>query len=303
MAQSPNSDSLQSPFRPEASDSMARPPALLTPFEPSPEPPFWIHLTDSILSKKLPAFALQATAAPQWRPDLLSPLYQTRGIGSHAPRPVGPDVPVSLVILCVFLVTGLLRVVDFVRFRTFFKSFFSGRPVDDLMRDKFLFPGMPILFIVFGLVAGLAFVFPSAAFRDGFSARFFLGRGFLAGAAIVVFVLLKHSLIRFWGALMDHSTMAVRHVLYSAQGVVVMGSGGLFWMALALVELSPSNSLLLDGQLILLLAPAWTIGRFLASEKKPNLLYNLYYLCTLEILPLLAVRASAVSFPQIWPHL
>lgn len=168
------------------------------------------------------------------------------------------------------------------------------------MRDRFLFPGLLPLFI--GACYTVAFcvmeMLPDKAMFEGFLVPLWVP----AGAGVFLFVALKHTAARLWGSLMGHERLSICHVHYSSQALALGATLCVGVLAGSMAGLWPVqvNPWFLTG--VTAVAPLWALGRTILSpisQARINIFYNLYYLCTLEILPIVGVIRIVQGIPKI----
>lgn len=274
----------------------------------APPPLFWQRDLDSLFTAHtvLPSDSLTAKIPEKLDQQLLQPDYQVHSIPLPQQRPVSQNTPLAWALLGVLFLAGLIRWLEPEKLAAFFRAYFSARPVSLLMRDRFVFPPPGFLFFTASLVLVLGFSWLPFIENALWSRLPGLLLWLLGGFLIYAYWLLKHTVIRLWGLLMDDKEMPSCHILFSSQGLVLGGLVGLF-----------SGLLIVSGRVdawqrsywlaaVLTVAPAWTLVRTLVGvpfRQPVRFLYNLYYLCTLEILPLLGLWNRVPDFPSFWPAL
>ncbi|MCX7768616.1 MAG: DUF4271 domain-containing protein [Flavobacteriales bacterium] len=251
----------------------------------------WRSWVDSLIRPPKVPF-LADTAGPEnlLVPSLLQPLYRDPSGFFARPLP-RHDVSQSWFFLTgILLVVGILRISNPARFSAFLRSYFSDKPLEDLMRDRLIFPGLLPLFI--GASYTVAFcvseMFPNHPMFEGFLMPFWVP----AGAGIFLFMVLKHAASRLWGSLMGHERLSLCHVHFSSQALVLGATFCLGGLAGSMASLWPVqvNPWFLMGATAV--TPLWALSRTILStisQARVNIFYNIYYLCTLEILPVVGV--------------
>lgn len=242
------------------------------------------------------------------RPDqqLLLPDYRAESLPHVHPRNLPEDSPLALALMTALFFLALTRWLEPEKIRVFFGAFFSQKSVDLLMRDRLLFPPPGALFIVaaFLIVMGLSLMpgYQNPA-RDHYTGLLMWLPG---GAALLMYWMVKHIIIHLWGRLLEDKEMPTCHILFSSQGMVLAGFVGLVSAIIGLTDYLDERY-----RYILVIAtvgsgPLWTLGRTMAGVRSGRLIqffYNLYYLCTLEILPLLGLWSRVPEFQVFWPAL
>lgn len=286
------------------------PPALLRETEDfAISPAFWRQALDSLFipsHHNVPLKSLEAEAFRKLDQQLLVPDYRAQSFLLPEKKTVYHSGQLAWALLAVVFILGLIRWIETEKFNTFFRAFFSAKPVPGIMRDRYVFPAPGFLFVT----ASLLFVLSLSWIPFIDDTLWQHRRGFLlwllGGLMVYVYWLVKHLIIRLWGVLMDDRDLPACHILFSSQGLALGGLAGLI-----------SGVILLSGgaetwQRTYWVAgsfgvpPLWTLVRTLASVpfRQPiRFFYNLYYLCTLEILPLLGLWNRVPDFPSFWPAL
>jgi len=270
--------------------------------------PFWQYILDSLLttSDSFPSDSGLVAVNEKQDQQLLLPDYRAQSLILPQERVVSHNTFLAFAILGVVFLTGLIRWLDPEKYGTFFRAFFSAKPVPIIMRDRYVFPAPGFLFVTASLWFILSFswipIIEDTLWQHSRGLLLWL----LGGLLVYVYWLMKHFLIRLWGGVMDDKDLPGCHILFSSQGLVLGGVVGLISGIILLAGMAEAwqRTYWMAGSLAV--PPVWTLVRTLAgvSFRQPvRFFYNLYYLCTLEILPLLGLWNRVPDFPSFWPAL